>query len=196
MATVDPLANQKEACKTYVEQTKLLVTLASAFLVAPAAALPLIRGSNANIITATEWRLFVGSESAFVFSVLLGYVVLATITGSQHDGTYNVYRPATRVSSIFQIVAYLVGLILFALLSLQLLTTPPPPPPLRPRVSLQPVGDVRPFPSGTDCYGVSEPALTALEQKSGGRDAGSGTRSPSQPPSARARRGPRRPHRL
>jgi len=31
------LENRKEACKTYIEQTKLLVTLASVFLMAPAA---------------------------------------------------------------------------------------------------------------------------------------------------------------
>jgi len=35
--------SKKEACKTYIEQTKLLVTLASAFLFAPAALIGILK---------------------------------------------------------------------------------------------------------------------------------------------------------
>ena len=43
-APADPnLDGKKEACKTYIEQTKLLVTLASAFIFAPAVLIPLFK---------------------------------------------------------------------------------------------------------------------------------------------------------
>ena len=42
----DALEGKKDACNTYVEQTKLLVTLASVFVVAPAAVIPLFHGMD------------------------------------------------------------------------------------------------------------------------------------------------------
>lgn len=101
---------RKEACKTYIEQVKLLVTLASAFVVAPAAMIPLIGGAGRVIASNDLVRRFFRAELAFIFSVLAGYVALATIAGYQHRNDFNVYRPATRVVSIVQILAYLFGL--------------------------------------------------------------------------------------
>ncbi len=103
---------KKDACGTYVEQTKLLVTLASVFVVAPAALIPLFQGDKG-----LQARLHVSgllwAERLFIASVFLGYVVLGTIAGSQDQGTYNVYRPATRYVSFAQILAYLGGLAVF-----------------------------------------------------------------------------------
>lgn len=109
----DPkLEGKKEACKTYIEQTKLLVTLASAFLFAPAVLIPLLKDA-VRIDSALATGLLV-SEGAFVASIFLGYVVLGTVAGSQSDGTFNVYRFATRFYSLMQIVTYLCGMAWFA----------------------------------------------------------------------------------
>ena len=105
--------NRKDACKTYVEQTKLLVTLASSFLVAPAAFIVLFTGEKDLGLTLFQTTVFVISELAFVASVIAGYVVLGAITGSQHNGTYDVYRPATRISSLIQLALYVSGLAVF-----------------------------------------------------------------------------------
>jgi hypothetical protein len=100
--------NRIEACKTYIEQTKLLVTLASAFILAPAAVIALDPAKLAAV--RPHLCLVLAAECEFVASVLAGYFVLATVAGSQSSGTFDVYRPATRVSSIVQIITYLLGL--------------------------------------------------------------------------------------
>jgi hypothetical protein len=48
-----------------------------------------------------------------VASILAGYLVLSTIAGYQHQGVYDVHRPATRICSILQILLYLTGIVLF-----------------------------------------------------------------------------------
>jgi hypothetical protein len=101
-------ANRADAIKTYLEQTKLLVTLASAFLIAPAALLALDPTKVARLKSYV--KIMAGIEAAFIVSVITGYIVLGTVVGSQDDGTYNVYRGATRGWSVLQFFAYLVGL--------------------------------------------------------------------------------------
>src|SRR5687768_5236714 len=106
---------KKEACKTYIEQTKLLVTLASAFLLAPAAVIGFVRtGLAASPI---EWQLAMGAEGCLILSVILGYVVLASLVGSQFDETYDVYRPATRFFSLAQLASLFTAMALLALLT-------------------------------------------------------------------------------
>ena len=119
----------KKACDTYVEQTKLLVALASAFLIAPAALLGLIRAEKGTVVvSASQLELLVWAEALWVCSVVCGYVVLGTVAGSQHDGTYNVYRAATRISSLLQLGSYLAGLVLFVLLVVGIVTQGQPSP--------------------------------------------------------------------
>ena len=111
--------DKQEACKTYLEQTKLLVTLASAFIVAPPALFSLLRGKEAILLSSPDIRWMIGAEVLFVLSVLLGYVVVGTIAGEQDAGTYNVFRPATRISSLAQLAFYLLGLAAFVRLTVQ-----------------------------------------------------------------------------
>lgn len=108
----DPrLDGRKEACKTYIEQIKLLVTLASAFLFAPAAIFGLF-DKNSYVERGLVGG-FVGAEIAFVLSVLSGYIALGSVSGSQDAGTFDVFRPATRGWSLAQFAFYLVGIALF-----------------------------------------------------------------------------------
>ena len=119
--TTDPtLEGRKDAVKTYIEQTKLLVTLASAFIVAPAAFATLFKERSTNGLSGAPFYLFLFSEGFFVASVLAGYVVLATIAGYQHLGRYDVYRPATVNCSMLQIATYVAGLGLFAALAVHI----------------------------------------------------------------------------
>ena len=102
----------REAVKTYLEQTKLLVSLASAFVLAPAAALPFI-GNSSAVPAHSKFLCLVGGEILFVVSILFGYLVLGSIAGSQHLNSFDVYRPATKWLSRLQIGSYLLGLIFF-----------------------------------------------------------------------------------
>jgi hypothetical protein len=110
--------SKKESCRTYVEQTKLLVTLASAFLFAPAALIGILKDRTAAGLTGWQLRWFIAAELCFIVSVLAGYVVLGAVTGSQYDGKFDVYRPATRRWSFIQLGTYAFGLLVFFWLAL------------------------------------------------------------------------------
>ncbi|HLG36804.1 MAG TPA: hypothetical protein VI338_01605 [Nitrososphaera sp.] len=107
MNTLDSrnISHREEACKTFIEQTKLLTSLASAFIVAPAVVFDLI-----GVIWV--WPI-IGAEMLFVISVLAGYIAMGAIAGTQNKGEYDVYRPAARISGLIQFFAYLTGIALF-----------------------------------------------------------------------------------
>jgi hypothetical protein len=109
----DPHIHRKAACATYVEQTKLLVTLASAFLVAPVGFIAFLKDRSAAGLANLPIRVFLVTEALLIASVLFGYVVLGSLAGSQNDGTYDIYRPATRIASLIQFGCYVVALLLF-----------------------------------------------------------------------------------
>lgn len=104
---------QKEALKTFGEQTKTLMTLASGFVLAPPAVLSFLRKPNGSAVTPLLWVRFNWAEGLLLASIFAGYLVLSTIAGSQHQGDYNVHRKATRFCSLLQIGLYLAGVILF-----------------------------------------------------------------------------------
>jgi hypothetical protein len=112
---------RKEACKTYLEQTKLLVTLASAFLFAPAGLVAILKDSVTLGLSYCQLVLFIAVESLFIISVLAGYVAVGALAGSQWNHNFDVYRPATRVASLIQFFAYLFALIVFLCLGISLL---------------------------------------------------------------------------
>jgi len=112
----DPQAleeGKKEAIKTYIEQTKLLVALSSAFLFAPAGLVALLKDNSQVGLTGCQILWFIVAEVCFVLSVFAGYVVLASIAGWQAIGRFDVYRPATKWSSLAQIGLYVLGLFVF-----------------------------------------------------------------------------------
>ena len=112
---------KKEACKTYIEQTKLLVALASVFLVAPVVFLTATRPPAGETVGGVAIALLIVSELSFILSVLFGYVVLGSVAGSQESGEFNIYRPATRTFSLLELGAYLLGLALFIALVVNVL---------------------------------------------------------------------------
>jgi hypothetical protein len=115
MSTPDD--GKAEALKTFIEQTKLLVSLASGFVLAPPAVLSFLRRPDTRPPSTVPWPAFFWAEGLLIASILAGYVVLGTIAGSQHIGDYNVHRPATRISSIVQLLLYLAGIVVFLLMT-------------------------------------------------------------------------------
>jgi hypothetical protein len=115
-----PPDGKAEACKTYIEQTKLLVTLASAFLFAPAGLVALLKDKDTVHLDKYTMIWFLVVEALFVLSVLTGYVVLGTLAGSQDDGSFNVYRPATMRFSLIQFGLYLGGMGMFIYLAIRI----------------------------------------------------------------------------
>lgn len=104
---------RKEALKTFSEQTKILITLASGFVLAPPAVLSFLRKPDGKAMPALPWGRFGWAEGLLLGSIFVGYLVLSTIAGSQHQGIYNVHRLATRFCSLLQIGLYLAGVVLF-----------------------------------------------------------------------------------
>jgi hypothetical protein len=113
---------KKEACKTYVEQTKLLVTLASAFLFAPAGLVAILKDRAPANIDKGGIVWFAVVEGFFVASILLGYVVLGSLAGSQDRDEFDVFRPATRVTSLLQFLFYVIGIVMFIILAIRLVS--------------------------------------------------------------------------
>ncbi|MFT3705136.1 MAG: OmpA family protein [Agriterribacter sp.] len=109
---------KNEACKTYLEQTKLLVTLTSAFIVAPA-----VFYERVNILNG--WTI--AMEFFFISSILMSYVVFGAIAGTQFINQYNVHRRAVKYGSIIQLALFFLGLIclLISLSSFSKATNPP-----------------------------------------------------------------------
>ena len=126
MSNADIAEGKKEAVKTYIEQTKLLVTLSSAFVLAPAGLVAVLKDRVAAGLGTSQLCKFVVAEILFIGSVLAGYVVLATISGYQAKGQFDVFRPATRLASLAQIAAYLIGLVVFIALAFTLAAAAPP----------------------------------------------------------------------
>jgi hypothetical protein len=106
-----------EALKTFIEQTKLLVTWASGFILAPPAVLSFLRKPDGGRLNFVPWSNFFWAEGLLIGSILAGYVVLGTVAGSQYRGDYDVYRAATRISSLVQLVLYLAGITVFVLMA-------------------------------------------------------------------------------
>lgn len=102
---------RKAACDTFIEQTKQLIALASAFIIAPAVIQAFLTAEQQGKRD-VDLRIII-AEALFIASVLAGYVVLATVAGSQDEGSYDVYRPATMWSGRAQILLYIIGLALF-----------------------------------------------------------------------------------
>jgi hypothetical protein len=113
------IADRQAACDTFLDQTKQLMTLASAFVFAPAA---VVGWTSATISAQLKEHLdsLIWVESVFLLSLICGYVTIGTIAGTQNSGQYDVYRPAPRVAANAQFALYVVALFLFGRFVIQL----------------------------------------------------------------------------
>jgi hypothetical protein len=125
MSVPPEVDGKQEAVKTYIDQTKLLVILASAFVLAPAGLVAVFKDRVAAGLSSSQLVWFVTADVLFIASVLMGYVVLGTIAGYQHLNKFNVYRPATMFCSLIQIATYLFGLAVFIFFAFALVSSVP-----------------------------------------------------------------------
>jgi hypothetical protein len=112
---------RKEACKTYLDQIKLLVTLSSAFLFAPAGLIAIIKDKPTTSLTQGQFAWFIVAEVFFIVSVLAGYVAVGSLAGSQDRGDFDIHRPAIRLFSLIQFGSYVLGLLVFVFLAIALI---------------------------------------------------------------------------
>jgi hypothetical protein len=110
------LENRKLAVERYLDQIKILSALATALLLAPAAIQVISDRTKATVASATELQctrlLSLSANVAFLLVILVSYLIYSSLVGEINRGTYDVYRKATRLFSIAQIVILGIGLIL------------------------------------------------------------------------------------
>jgi hypothetical protein len=101
------------AVDKYLEQVKILTTLASALLLSPGFVLALLRiredigFSDKLLLQATI--AVAGSSVAFVLTIFFTYFIYSSIAGDLNEGECNIYREETQRFSIMQFVAVLIG---------------------------------------------------------------------------------------
>jgi hypothetical protein len=99
---------KKEACRTSIEQVKIIVYLALVFILS----------TNLLMLYKTpNWNLYL-AESSLILSILFGFTTLGSIAGFQSLEKYDVYRPATRIGSILQLTFCVTGIVSYILLSI------------------------------------------------------------------------------
>jgi len=107
------IESKKFVVERYLEQIKILSALATALLISPAL-IQVISGkvySNIGRPRMVSLRtLALVSNISFLLVIILSYLVYSTIVGSVNKGVYDIYRTATRVFSIAQFIALIVGL--------------------------------------------------------------------------------------
>jgi len=101
------------AVDKYLEQVKILTTLASALLLSPGFVLALLRIrediglSDKQLLHATI--AVGGSSAAFLLTIFFTYFIYSSIAGDLNEGECNIYREETQRFSIMQFVAVLIG---------------------------------------------------------------------------------------
>jgi len=107
--------NHKLAVDRYLDQIKVLSALATALLLAPAAIqvisdkMKAVQSAGVGILTTKLIALY--ANIAFLLVIVLSYMIYSTLVGEINRGTFNVYRVATRIFSIAQLILLAVGLI-------------------------------------------------------------------------------------
>ncbi|MDO8464063.1 MAG: hypothetical protein Q7S46_02255 [Gallionella sp.] len=111
---------KKEECEAYIRQTKLYVTLTSAFLFAPVALVMILKGKSVAELDDSALVLFVVVEVLFACSVFSGYLTLGSLARSQDDGSFDVFRRTTRGFSTLQFRLFVAGIVDFVILAVYL----------------------------------------------------------------------------
>lgn len=107
--------DKKLAVEKYLDQVKILTALATALLVSPNLVL-ILRNNNSQSITALamfeEAKIYLLiANVSFLVAIGMTYFIYSSVVGFINDGIYDVYRPATRVFSIIQLLGIIVGCI-------------------------------------------------------------------------------------
>lgn len=113
--------SKKEECQIYIKQTKLFMTLTSAFLLAPVALVMTLKDKSATGFDGSALAWFAGVEALFACSVLSGFIVLDSLAKPQNDGSFDAFGKTTRLFSILQFRLFVAGIVCSAALAAQLI---------------------------------------------------------------------------
>jgi len=115
----DDIENRKLAVERYLDQIKILSALATALLLAPAAIQVVSQRTKEATVSSIELQctrlLSLSANVAFLLVIVVSYLIYSSLVGEINRGTYNIYRPATRVFSIAQLVILGIGLVLLTI---------------------------------------------------------------------------------
>jgi branched-subunit amino acid transport protein len=105
--------HEKLTIGTYLEQVKIITALATTLLITPTVILTLLtEPSVLDRIQAhlPSWRdLLMATNIAFLLCILCTYFIYSSVVGQANEGKLDIYRTATRVSSIAQFALLLIG---------------------------------------------------------------------------------------
>ncbi len=110
--TREELENRKLAVDRYLDQIKILSALATALLLAPAIMEVIVQRVPA--ISSTR-LVALAANVAFLLVIVLSYLIYSSLVGEINRGTYDVYRPATRIFSFVQLASLVAGLVLLTI---------------------------------------------------------------------------------
>lgn len=111
--------SKKEECQIYIKQTKLFMTLTSAFLFAPVALVMILKDKSAAELDGSTLAWFVAVEILFACSVLSGYIALNSLFKSQDNGSFDAFCKTTRLFSVLQFRLFVAGIVCSAALAVQ-----------------------------------------------------------------------------
>lgn len=102
--------DKKFAIEKYLDQVKILTALATALLISPNAFL-VIRKANSGVLLVFESakKFLLAANISFIIAVVMTYFIYSSIVGNINKGIYDVYRPATRIFSLIQLIGIIVG---------------------------------------------------------------------------------------
>ncbi len=121
-----PQSNQKYAIEKYIDQVKVLTTLASALLFSPGI-LATIFSLTGDMTLSDQVKqqvtiaVLISSGSSLI-AILLAYFIYSSLIGMIYHNEYNLYRPTTRILSILQFFLIIISCISFIYLIYSLLT--------------------------------------------------------------------------
>lgn len=114
---IDIKKGEHKAC---MRQIKRYMALTSVFLLVPVALVVILKSKSAAGSDDFTLAWLVAAEMLFMCSVLSGGIVLGSLTKSQDDGSFDIFRSTTTLFSRLQFVLFLTGISCSAALAVYL----------------------------------------------------------------------------
>ncbi len=116
---------QKHAVEKYIEQVKVLTTLASALLLSPGLLVAIFKiTGDIRIQPQVKQQVIIAvliSSISSLIAIFLAYFVYSSLIGMIYKNKYDIYRPATRIFSLLHFIFVIVSCISFIFLVHKLL---------------------------------------------------------------------------
>ena len=105
---------RKFAVEKYLEQVKIVTTLATTLLVTPNALVALYPAEEAKgqvpvVLCQGLKPWLLTANISFALTIVLAYFIYSSVVGFIFQGEYDIHRPMTRVFSLLQLFTLAVG---------------------------------------------------------------------------------------